>query len=344
MKLPSIVCLSILITPFYSDAFSIPPLATRAIRPTKAKAKTNVALPAAAKKKVITAKKAAVVKKKKVAPVKKTAVKKAVVAKKKVAPAKKTAVKKAVVAKKKSTVVKKTVVKKKKKTATKPVASIQDKGLAITKKFVQSQKKKSRLGVGPKRANTLFLIGGQDPTQKSSKFVDVDSRSIKNVEKFKNAEKKEADLIVSNGILNPVEFGLRVVQSDRGKEAAAILVDGGLKFVQAVLEEGKQSKVEISRGYDKSTGTLKKAKVVNIGVKELVDAGLYGGNELFSVAKKTYQQFYIGGEGEKINIKVREAVKDKKGKILKPATESYYVNIGGKRTKIERKRSGWGSR
>jgi len=317
--------LSILTTPFYSDAFSIPPLATRAIRPTKAKAKTNVALPAAAKKKVTTAKKAAVVKKKKVAP------------------AKKTAVKKAVVAKKKSTVVKKTVVKKK-KTATKPVASIQDKGLAITKKFVQSQKKKSRLGVGPKRANTLFLIGGQDPTQKSSKFVDVDSRSIKNVEKFKNAEKKEADLIVSNGILNPVEFGLRVVQSDRGKEAAAILVDGGLKFVQAVLEEGKQSKVEISRGYDKSTGTLKKAKVVNIGVKELVDAGLYGGNELFSVAKKTYQQFYIGGEGEKINIKVREAVKDKKGKILKPATESYYVNIGGKRTKIERKRSGWGSR
>ena len=325
MKLPSIVCLSILTTPFYSDAFSIPPLATRAIRPTKAKAKTNVALPAAAKKKVITAKKAAVVKKKKVAP------------------AKKTAVKKAVVTKKKSTVVKKPVVKKK-KTATKPVASIQDKGLAITKKFVQSQKKKSRLGVGPKRANTLFLIGGQDPTQKSSKFVDVDSRSIKNVEKFKNAEKKEADLIVSNGILNPVEFGLRVVQSDRGKEAAAILVDGGLKFVQAVLEEGKQSKVEISRGYDKSTGTLKKAKVVNIGVKELVDAGLYGGNELFSVAKKTYQQFYIGGEGEKINIKVREAVKDKKGKILKPATESYYVNIGGKRTKIERKRSGWGSR
>ena len=326
MKLPSIVCLSILTTPFYSDAFSIPPLATRAIRPTKAKAKTNVALPAAAKKKVTPAKKAAVV------------------AKKKVAPAKKTAVKKAVVAKKKSTVVKKTVVKKKKKTATKPVASIQDKGLAITKKFVQSQKKKSRLGVGPKRANTLFLIGGQDPTQKSSKFVDVDSRSIKNVEKFKNAEKKEADLIVSNGILNPVEFGLRVVQSDRGKEAAAILVDGGLKFVQAVLEEGKQSKVEISRGYDKSTGTLKKAKVVNIGVKELVDAGLYGGNELFSVAKKTYQQFYVGGEGEKINIKVREAVKDKKGKILKPATESYYVNIGGKRTKIERKRSGWGSR
>ena len=339
MKLPSIVCLSMLITPFYSDAFSIPPLATRAIRPTKAKAKTNVALPAAAKKKVTTAKKAAVVKKKKVAPAKKAAI----IKKKKVAPAKKTAVKKAVVTKKKSTVVKKPVVKKK-KTATKPVASIQDKGLAITKKFVQSQKKKSRLGVGPKRANTLFLIGGQDPTQKSSKFVDVDSRSIKNVEKFKNAEKKEADLIVSNGILNPVEFGLRVVQSDRGKEAAAILVDGGLKFVQAVLEEGKQSKVEISRGYDKSTGTLKKAKVVNIGVKELVDAGLYGGNELFSVAKKTYQQFYIGGEGEKINIKVREAVKDKKGKILKPATESYYVNIGGKRTKIERKRSGWGSR
>lgn len=340
MKLPSIVCLSILTTPFYSDAFSIPPLATRAIRPTKAKAKTNVALPAAAKKKVTTAKKAAVVKKKKVAPAKKAAVAK----KKKVAPAKKTAVKKAVVAKKKSTVVKKTVVKKKKKTATKPVAGIEDKGLAITKKFVQSQKKKSRLDFGPKRANTLFLIGGQDPTQKSSKFVDVDSRSIKNVEKFKNAEKKEADLIVANGILNPVEFGLRVIQSDKGKEAAAILVDGGLKFVQAVLEEGKQSKVEISRGYDKSTGTLKKAKVVNIGVKELVDAGLYGGNEFFDVAKKTYQQFYVGGEGEKVNIKVRDAVKDKKGKILKPATESYYVNIGGKRTKIERKRSGWGSR
>ena len=51
MKLPSIVCLSILTTPFYSDAFSVPPLATRAIRPTKAKAKTNEALPAAAKKK-----------------------------------------------------------------------------------------------------------------------------------------------------------------------------------------------------------------------------------------------------------------------------------------------------
>ena len=77
MKLPSIVCLSILTTPFYSDAFSVPPLATRAIRPTKAKAKakTNEALPAAAKKKVTTAKKAAVIEKKKGAPAKKTVVK-----------------------------------------------------------------------------------------------------------------------------------------------------------------------------------------------------------------------------------------------------------------------------
>lgn len=320
MKLPSIVCLSILTTPFYSDAFSVPPLATRAIRPTKAKAKakTNEALPAAAKKKVTTAKKAAVIEKKKGAP------------------AKKTVVKKAVVAKKKSTVAKKTVVKKKKKTATKPVAGIEEKGLMITKKFVQ--KKKSRLGPKRDRANTLFFSGGQDPTLKNSKFVDADKRSIKNVEKFKNAEKKEADLIVTSGILNPVEFGLRVIQSDKGKEAAAILVDGGLKFVQAVLEEGKQSKVEIPRGYDKSTGTLKKSKVVNIGVKELVNAGLYGGNEFFDVAKKTYQKFYIGGEREQVNIKVRDAVTDKKGKILKAATESYYVNIGGKRTLVTKKR------
>lgn len=323
-----------LTAPFCADAFGLPPLATRAIRPTIAKAKAEVKGKSDAAdnkkkspppaKKIITVKKAAVAKQK-VAPTKKSTVKKAPVAKKKVT-VKKAAPKKKIVAKKKKP---------------KPVPAIEDKGLAITKKLTQKKNSASRFGIGQKskRGNTLFFSGGTDPTLKSSKFTQPDKKSIKNVEKLKAAEQTEAEFIRSNGILNPVEFGLRVIQSDKGKEAAAILVDGGLKFVQAVLEEGKQSKVEISRGYDKSTGKAKKPKVTNIGVKELVDAGLYGGNEFFDVAKKTYEKFYIGGEGEKANVKIRAAVIEKKsGKILKPATESYYVNIGGKRQLITKKR------
>merc|ERR1719348_2092673 len=43
--------------------------------------------------------------------------------------------------------------------------------------------------------------------------------------------------------LNPIAFGSKVLESEDGKEAAALLIDGGLTIAGAVLEEGKSSKV-----------------------------------------------------------------------------------------------------
>merc|ERR1711865_412072 len=101
----------------------------------------------------------------------------------------------------------------------------------------------------------------------------------------------------------------------------------------------------VSRGTDPKTGILKKPKIVSgVGLKDLFDAGLYAGGELFVVAKNAYDEYYVGGEkfiseSNRQKVTTFPAKIDKvTKKIIKPAQETYYVNIGGQRTKITRPR------
>merc|ERR1711957_263140 len=128
------------------------------------------------------------------------------------------------------------------------------------------------------------------------------------------------------------------VQSDKGQEAAAILIEGGLKLVEAILEEGKKTKVVIPRGFDEFSGDLKKPKVTNIGIQQLLDAGIFAGTEFFDVAKSNYEKFYVGGE-KKEQVKItRTAAKidTKTGKVIAPVKENYVVKINGQRVLVNR--------
>jgi len=93
-------------------------------------------------------------------------------------------------------------------------------------------------------------------------------------------------------VLNPIEFGAKVIQSREGKEATAQLVDGGLGLVGAVLDEGSSSKVQIPGGFDKKSGKPI-YRVVKVGPKELADVGLFAAGEAFHVGRR----LYVGEDG-----------------------------------------------
>mmetsp|Transcript_6589 Transcript_6589/g.14955 ORF Transcript_6589/g.14955 Transcript_6589/m.14955 type:complete len:311 (-) Transcript_6589:56-988(-) len=93
-------------------------------------------------------------------------------------------------------------------------------------------------------------------------------------------------------VLNPIEFGAKVIQSGEGKEATAQLVDGGLGLVGAVLDEGSSSKVQIPGGFDKKSGKPI-YRVVKVGPKELADVGLFAAGEAFHVGRR----LYVGEDG-----------------------------------------------
>merc|ERR1712194_403888 len=76
------------------------------------------------------------------------------------------------------------------------------------------------------------------------------------------------------GVLNPLTFGLKVVQSKQAQEATGELIDGSLKLLQATLEEGKKSKVSIPRRVDSRTGQVT-TKAVSVGPGELFQVGLF---------------------------------------------------------------------
>jgi len=190
---------------------------------------------------------------------------------------------KAKAAPKKKIVVKKVVVKKAPKrkiqtttsaTAANVANSGTDAALAITKNFK------------PKKANNS---GPLFPGLQSSS-------SKKSAPKKTNgaAAKAKGATVIDNGAVNPISFGLRVAQSEKGKEATSVLIDGGLKLVTAILEEGKKTKVVIPQGFDTESGDLKKAKVTNVGLPQLLDAGIFAGTEFLGKAQSNYQKFYVG--------------------------------------------------
>jgi chemotaxis protein histidine kinase CheA len=141
----------------------------------------------------------------------------------------------------------------------------------------------------------------------------------------------------TDGALNPLEFGLQVVTSDKGQEATDLLIQGGLKFVEAVLAEGKKSKVIIPRGFDDGTGFQKKPKVVNFGIKELLDTGIFAGTEFLGLASANYDKYYVGTEKQTAKVSRTKGKIDKRsGKVIVPAKEKYAVNIGGQRVIVNR--------
>lgn len=209
-----------------------------------------------------------------------------------------------------------------------------DPALAITSSFKPKKNgNKQPLFPGlqstPKKGVSVFAR-----TNKTSR--DDSAKKANNVVAAAGAKRSGA--IDDSSALNPISFGLRVVQSEKGKEAASVLVDGGLKMVAAILEEGKNTKVVVPRGFDSGTGALKKPKIVNVGPKQLLDASVFAGSEFLDVAKSAYDRFYVGGKGkEQVRVTRTSAKVDAKtGRVLAPVKENYFIKVGGKRVLVNR--------
>merc|ERR1712194_401124 len=74
-------------------------------------------------------------------------------------------------------------------------------------------------------------------------------------------------------------FGFKVVNSSKGKEASGKIVGAGLKLLQAVLDEGKKTKVTTQNGFDEDGNPNK--ITTNVGLKELSGVASFAGSELF---------------------------------------------------------------
>jgi len=174
----------------------------------------------------------------------------------------------------------------------------------------------------------------------------------------RNGAKKSSAKIspAGEGVLNPLTFGLKVVQSQEAQAALPELIDGGLKLVQATLEEGKRSKVSVPRRIDSRTGQVT-SKVVNVGPGELLQAGLFAGGEIFGAGKSVFDRLYVTGEGagdgadDKASAAARVAIKSKvstiaarvdskTGKLIAREKETYTVNVGGKNVRVVRNSGG----
>jgi len=201
-------------------------------------------------------------------------------------------------------------------TAVRVANSGTDAALAITK------------GVKNKNVNTKkpLFPGLSAPSTKPTK---------KEIAKAKAVVAKKAAKAPLESV-NPIEFGLQVAQSEKGQEAIGILIEGGLKFVDAILTEGKKTKVVIPRGYDSGSGEIKKPKISTIGYKELLDAGIFAGTEFLEVAKTNYAKFYVGSDIKQKVFYSPAKIDKKTGKVLKQATENYVVNIAGERVTMKR--------
>merc|ERR1712238_58406 len=249
------------------------------------------------------------------------------------------------------------------------IPKVSDPSLELTWKLVQKKKKGSALDLKKRKEKGGFSLApsvaqklkkkkqvlSKEQLKRREEKVQVDTTqlqtllpSLPSLPAFGGGKKvvvvksesggEDKKIVDYSAVINPIDFVFRVVNSDKGQEAVPVLIDGGLKLLSAILEEGKQSKVEISQGYDRGTGNLKKKKVVNIGLKQLLDGALFAGGEFLPTIKQTYDKLYVGGEGEKTKITRIAAKVDKKtGKVLKPTEETYFVTIGGTRQRVIKK-------
>jgi len=93
------------------------------------------------------------------------------------------------------------------------------------------------------------------------------------------AAPKKAKKVLPLKTVGLAGFGLNVVNSSQGKEATGKLVGGGLKLLQAVLDEGKKTKVTTQNGFDDEGNP--QIVITNVGLKELADVASFAGAELF---------------------------------------------------------------
>merc|ERR1712238_143071 len=248
------------------------------------------------------------------------------------------------------------------------IPKVSDPSLELTRKLVQKKKKGSALNLKKRKEKEFSLapsvaqklkkkkqVLSKEQLKRREEKVQVDTTqlqtllpSLPSLPAFGGGKKvvvksdtggADTKMVDYSAVINPLDFVFRVINSDKGQEAVPVLIEGGLKLLAAILEEGKQSKVEISQGYDRGTGNLKKTKIVNIGLKQLLDGALFAGGEFLPTIKQTYDKLYVGGEGENQTKITRIAAKvDKKtGKVLKPTEETYFVTIGGTRQRVIKK-------
>lgn len=134
------------------------------------------------------------------------------------------------------------------------------------------------------------------------------------------------------GVTSPISFLLKVVGSEGGKEATGKLIDGGLKLVKVIVEEGGNYKVKVPTGYaDYRTGEPT-FKEVGVGPKELIELGLFAGSEVFAI----YNKLYFGDRETQLKNKLTYVPerRDTKGRFVSGPSVEYYVNVGGKRIKV----------
>jgi len=208
------------------------------------------------------------------------------------------------------------------------------------------------VSVGPKELIDAGIFAGTELVQAAGSVYNqlYVSGVAQPQSKVKKTPVKISTTDTADGVLNPITFGLKVVQSKGGQEAAGDLINGGLKLVGATLGEGKNSKVAVPRGFDLRTGQVK-TRAVSVGPKELIDVGLFAGTEVFDAGKSVYERLYVTGDAgdagkdtesesmvtPKAQVTTIAArVDDKTGKLLAPEKEMFFVNVGGKRVQVTR--------
>ena len=152
------------------------------------------------------------------------------------------------------------------------------------------------------------------------------------------------------GALNPLTFGLRVVQSKEAQAALPELVDGGVKLVRATLKEGQKARVNVPRRVDTRNGRVI-TKPMRVGPGELLQAGLFAGGELLDAGRSAYERLYVtgGAVGEEKEEKaadvpsvsplvttIQKNVDPKTGRTLSGEKETYVVNVGGSKVRVVR--------
>merc|ERR1711957_840548 len=213
--------------------------------------------------------------------------------------------------------------------------------------------KTESVSVGPKELLDGGIFAGKEALQVAGS---VYNKAYRGYSEPRNNSKKTKVKIspAGKGVLNPLTFGLKVVQSKQAQEATGELIDGSLKLLQATLEEGKKSKVSIPRRVDSRTGQVT-TKAVSGGPGELFQVGLFAGGEIFEAGKSVYSRLYVTGDdgsgkdaksaGTSVATKSRVStiaanVDPKTRKTLAPEKETYVVNVGGKKVRVVRNAGG----
>jgi len=233
---------------------------------------------------------------------------------------------------------KKALPKKAKFVAPKKKVAIKAKKVLIAKKAAPKKITKA-----PVKKKVVLKARKITPVKKK---VVVKARIINPIKKVvskpvKKKAVKKAVPVVAKGksfdVINPVDYLSRVVSTNKGKEAIGILINGGLLLAEAALDVGKSYKVEIPSGFDRDGNLIKKETFV--GVKQLIDTGLFAGQELLGTALGTYDKLFVykAPKSAKLGsfIKTEAAVKSSTGKVIKAKKEFYFVNVGGTRVKVQ---------